>query len=110
MTDTKTKEFVYYIVSTSDWKWGRGSTLQEALQNANALNAKGKLKRGIKIDASKNIQTEKDVLTNKRIESFAPHYSITGYQEGDYLLPFVNDYGAPVYYGKMEKIEGFDFI
>jgi hypothetical protein len=107
---TETKELVYYIVSTSTWNWGRGPTLKEALQEARALNPKGKLKRGIKVDAGKNIQTEKDVLTNKRIESFTPYYNITGYKEGDHLLPFVNNYGTFVYYGKMEKIEGFDFI
>lgn len=103
-------ELTYYLVATSDYKWGRGKTLKEALMAANALNPQNKIRRGIRIEAFKNIQTKKDVLTKKRIESFSPYYVIEGYKAGDYLLPFVNSFGTPVFYGVLDKIEGFDFI
>lgn len=103
-------ELTYYLVTTSDWKWGRGETLKDALMAANALNPKNKIRKGIKIQAYKNTQTKKDVLTQKRLNSFLPYYDIKGYKAGEYLLPFVNNYGQPVYYGKLEPIEGFDFM
>jgi len=103
-------ELTYYLVMTSNYKWGRGETLRHALMAAGALNPKDKLRRGIRVEAFKNTQTKKDVLTERRIKSFSPHYVIEGYKAGDYLLPFVNAYGNPVYYGEMDKIEGFDFI
>ena len=106
-----TDRFEYYIVTTSEWKWGRGQTLKQALEAARALNPKGKLRRGVKVEAQKNIQTDEDILTEESINAFSDcHYIITGYKPGDYLLPFVNDYGTTVYCGKIENIEGFDFI
>jgi hypothetical protein len=110
-TTTSTAAFVHYVVLTDRGYWGRGSTLQEALDKADALNQKGKIRRGVKVIAKKNIQTEKDILDESRIKALESDrfFSVTGYSVGEYLMPWVDDWGSIHYFGRLESIEGLEF-
>jgi hypothetical protein len=96
-----------YLAATSEGRWGRGDDLKTALQNANALNkSQTKIKKGINVLAHINIQLEEDRLTQERVDALAnnPHFRVTGYSAGEFMSPWIDDYGSPHYYGILEEI------
>jgi hypothetical protein len=100
--------YTQYLVATSEGRWGRGDDLKTALKNANALNkSQTKPKRGIEIFAYINIQLEDDRLTQERVDALAkgPFVKVTGYEPGEFMLPWIDDYGSPHHYGILEKID-----
>ena len=99
--------YTQYLAATSEGRWGRGDDLKTALKNANALNkSQTKPKKGIEIVAYINIQREEDKLTQERIDALAngPFIKVTGYEPGDFMLPWIDDYGCPHHYGILETI------
>jgi hypothetical protein len=101
------KHHTQYLVATSEGRWGRGDDLQTALKNAIALNkAETKLKKGISVFTYINIQLEEDRLTQERIEALASdrHCQVTGYNVGEFMAPWIDNYGSPHYYGILEEL------
>lgn len=116
--ENPSNEVVFYIAITNEMNWGRGKTILEALTNARALS-KGRWKRiksrtspkwdgatyQFEVWLKKNTQTDADRLTAEMLEDCRRHYVLKGYEVGDHLIPFVNDYGATVSYGKTVEID-----
>lgn len=97
---------IFYIVMTDAGNWGRGQSLESAMEAANALTDTGRKRKRLTVKAWVNIQTEGDVMTEEGIKSDA-QAGIThvGYKAGDYLQPFVSDYGEVCYKGKLCKLD-----
>ena len=98
--------FKMFIAMTGSGYWGRGKSLTEALDAAHALDKNRGTMKKIDIACWINIQTEADVMTAEGIESDARNgITHVGYEPGDYLKPFVDDYGGVRYRGALIKID-----
>ena len=96
MTD-KNESYIRYVVITTRGYWGKDPELKVALKNANvnaiyALNSKKK--SGVAhvyrvelspVDSIFNEESRKGLKAN--------HISFSGYEEGDLIEPWVNDWG-----------------
>lgn len=94
----KNESFIRYVVITTYGYWGKATELKDALKNANvnsfyALNSK---KRGnachiyrVELDPVESVYNEE---SRKGLKS--QHVSFTGYEEGDLIEPWVNDWGS----------------
>jgi hypothetical protein len=108
-----TKEYITfanYLVATDQGRWGRGETMREALDNASALNIKtGKIRKNVKVFAWLNIQSESDCLTEDRVKELESNRfcRVTGYKAGEYMRPWIDDYGSPHYYGILKELDLF---
>lgn len=112
-----TNEVIFYIALTNEFHWGRGATIEEALEKAQALTRSKKLKSKTNTNFAgrnspfqvwlhKNIQTDEDLLSEEMLESFSrSHILLKGYSVGDRLPPFVGCYGNTIYVGELEEIE-----
>jgi hypothetical protein len=101
------EHYTHYLVATSAGRWGRGADLKTALQSANALNkSETNIKKNLKTLVYINIQLEEDRLTQERVDALAkgPFFRVTGYKAGEFMLPWIDDYGAPHYFGVLEEI------
>ena len=99
-------DVVSFLVSTSEFNWGRGKTLLEALRNAKALSTKGdKLKRGVRVNVSKFTQRDGDQWTEEKEQAaLRSGLTIKGYEYGDFVEPFVDGHGGHRGYGELESI------
>lgn len=99
-------KFKYFIALTDVGYWGRGDTLIKALRNADAINKNKKLKRNVNIVAYMNLQKDGDQMTKDQFAN-DKNLGIThvGYQVGDWMKPFVDDYGSVNYKGILIKID-----
>lgn len=94
----KTDSLIRYVVITSYGYWGKAPKLKDALKNANvnsfyALNSKKQGKAchiyRVELDPVKSIFNEE---SRKGLKS--QHVSFEGYEEGDLIEPWVNDWGS----------------
>lgn len=95
----------YYVVVTSRGEWGGGGTLLEAAKIANAVGMDHtRVKRGVKCVCysltghNELPMTADDLNPNKN-----GGLSYTGYSVGDYLKPWVTQYGSLVYKGEIKQ-------
>ena len=108
MNNEKTN-LVRYIVTTSHGYWGKAPELEVALKNAKvnsfyALNSKKDGKAchvyRVELDPVESVFNEK---SRKGLK--ASHVGFTGYEEGDLIEPWVNDWGNVGAWGaKIEKV------
>jgi hypothetical protein len=99
-------KFKYFVALTNEGYWGRGDTLIKALRNADAINKNKQLKRNVNVLAFINLQKDGDQMTKDQFASDKSR-GIThkGYQVGDWMKPFVDDYGSVNYKGVLIKID-----
>ena len=95
--DVKSSSLVRYVVITTDGYWGKDSDLLVALKNAKvntfyALNSK---KRGnlahiyrVELDPVESVWNDETKAELKRC-----HIRLDGYENGDLIEPWVNDWG-----------------
>jgi hypothetical protein len=99
-------KFKYFIALTNEGYWGRGNTLIKALRNADAINDNKKLKNNIEIIAYMNLQQDGDQMTEDQIvKDKANGIEHKGYKSGDWMKPFVDDYGSVNFKGALIKID-----
>ncbi len=91
------ESLVRYVVITTQGYWGKDPKLEVALKNANvnaiyALNSKKKTAVAhvyrVELDPVNSVFNEE---SRKGLK--ASHVSFTGYEEGDLIEPWVNDWG-----------------
>ena len=98
MTD-KNESYIRYVVITNHGYWGKDSELEAALKNANvnsiyALNSKKENAHvahvyRVELDPVDSVYNEE---SRKGLK--ASHISFSGYEEGDLIEPWVNDWGS----------------
>ena len=97
MTD-KNESLIRYVVITTYGYWGKATELKDALKNAgvNSFYALNSKKRGnachiyrVELDPVESVFNEK---SRKGLKS--QNVSFTGYDEGDLIEPWVNDWGS----------------
>lgn len=98
-----------YLAWSPFREWGAGPTPTVAMRRAKALNAQGKLKKNylktklMRVDQDDSCRYSDEIAASIK----ACHVQVTGYSEGDFVEPFVNEYGPfyvghPTYYSKEE--------
>jgi hypothetical protein len=94
----KNESLIRYVVITTCGYWGKAPELKDALKNANvnaiyALNSKKKSAVAhvyrVELDPVDSVYNEE---SRKGLKS--QHVSFTGYEEGDLIEPWVNDWGS----------------
>ena len=105
LIESDTIAFTCYLVSTSEGNWGRGFTLADALKKAEAVTRFGKVKRGIKVFVSLNVQAEGNKLTPHLLATQPEFQPETDYKPGDYYRPHVDTAGGMHYRGQMIRID-----
>jgi len=108
MSNEKTN-LVRYVVTTSHFYWGIAETLEKALKNAHvnsiyALNSKKEdthtaVVFRVEIDEVNGILTEE-----KRIRMERQGIDTQELEIGDWIEPWVNDFGGVGAFGEIEKV------
>lgn len=96
----------FFIVATSELRWGAGASLEEAARNARAVSRDGKRwKKGIIVTAFVNWQGPSHVYGPLMAEGARQsHITLSGYSNGDRVKPFVGCYGNVIAWGKTAQI------
>ena len=94
----KNESLVRYVVITTDGYWGKAPELEAALKNANvnSFYALNSIQLGavahvyrVELDPVESVWNEKTKAELKR-----SHITLTGYEDGDLIEPWVNDWGS----------------
>lgn len=100
----------FYLVATSAGRYGSGDTLIEAAKNAGAmanrrLRRKDYGSRPLKIMGWINHQTEECRYGMIKEEARSRHISITGYDDEDFVNPFMGSWGQVVAWGSLDRLD-----
>lgn len=101
-------EHTTYLAWTRD-TWGTGPTPTVAMRRVKALTAQGRLKKNhtktklMRVDQDDTCRYSDDIRAGIK----ACHVQVEGYEDGDFVEPFMNGYGPfyvghPTYYTKEE--------
>lgn len=100
----------FYLVATSAGRYGSGVTLIEAAKNAGAmankrLRRKDYGSRPLKVTGWINHQTEECRYGNIKEEARRGHLTITGYDDDDFVDPFIGSWGNVVAWGSLDRLD-----
>lgn len=110
MTD-QNESFIRYVVITNDGYWGRAPELEAALKNArvNSLYSLNTTKDSktpvahvyrLELDPVESVYNEQTKAELKR-----SHISLSGYEDGDLIEPWVDDWGSLQSWGAKGEAE-----
>lgn len=98
---------IYFLVTTSNMDWARGQSIGEALKKAKAIaGGRKKIKRGMKVHVTEWVIRESNRYSEAIKEEFARQgITLDGYEEGDILPPFVDNYGGHRGVGEFQRLD-----
>lgn len=100
----------FYLVATSAGRYGSGDTLIEAAENAGAmankrLRRKDGGSRPLKVMGWVNHQTEECRYGMIKEGARRSHLTITGYDDDDFVDPFIGSWGQVVAWGSLDRLD-----
>jgi len=108
--DPKDIKATFYLVATSAGFYGSGETLIEAAKNASALaNKRLRRKSGggrtLKVMGWVNHQSEDCRYGQIKEDARRSHLTITGYDDHDFVNPFIGSFGQVVAWGTLDRLD-----
>ncbi len=95
----KNESFIRYVVITTDGYWGKSPELEVALKNAkvNSFYNLNSRKKGTPVAHIYRVELDPvESVWNKetKAELKRSHIILSGYEDGDLIEPWVNDWGS----------------
>jgi hypothetical protein len=102
---------IFYLVATSAGYYGHGADLMEAASNARASTYKGRRLKKTMYDKPLivsgwiNHQTEDCQYQHIAEDAKRAHITLNGYEDGDYIPPFIGSWCQVVAWGTLQKLD-----
>lgn len=100
----------FYLVATSEGRYGSGDTLIEAAKNAGAMANKNLRRKSgcyhaLKVMGWVNHQSEECRYGKIKEDAKRAHLTITGYDDEDFVNPFIGSWGQVVAWGTLDRLD-----